>query len=89
MKETTETKELNRFSKQLTGAYDRPAARAMLLGAGLTDADLALPQVGIIGTGFEGNPCNMHLNELAGYVKEGVGSAQMVGLRSNTIGVSC
>ena len=88
MKETTETKELNRFSKQLTEAYDRPAARAMLFGAGLTESDLALPQVGIIGAGFEGNPCNMHLNELAGHVKEGVGSAQMVGLRSNTIGVS-
>jgi len=35
MKETQETKELNRISKHLTPAYDRPTARSMLLGTGL------------------------------------------------------
>ncbi len=94
MKENTETretkdaKELNRFSKHLTQAYDRPAARAMLLGAGLSESDLDRAQVGIISTGFEGNPCNMHLNRLASEAKEGVRSSDLVGLVSNTIGVS-
>ena len=70
--ETKETQGLNRFSKHLTQAYERPAARAMLLGAGLSESDLDLAQVGIVSTGYEGNPCNMHLNRLASEAKEGV-----------------
>jgi dihydroxy-acid dehydratase len=90
MKETTEsgTRELRRHSGELTGGYDHPAARAMLYGAGLTDSDMALPQVGVISAGYEGNPCNMHLNDLAANVKQGLGAARIVGLISNTIGVS-
>ena len=88
MTESNETKELNRFSKHLTQAYDRPAARAMLLGAGLSESDLNRAQVGIISTGYEGNPCNMHLNGLASEAKEGVRSSDLVALVSNTIGVS-
>jgi dihydroxy-acid dehydratase len=88
MTESNETKELNRFSKHLTQAYDRPAARAMLLGAGLSEPDLSRAQVGIISTGYEGNPCNMHLNGLASEAKEGVRSSDLVALVSNTIGVS-
>ncbi len=87
-KETKDSKELNRISKHVTQAYDRPAARAMLFGAGLSESDLNLAQVGIISTGYEGNPCNMHLNSLAGEVKAGVRSSDLVGFVSNTIGVS-
>ena len=79
---------LNRISRELTQRQDRPAARAMLFAAGLTEADLDRPQVGIVSSGFEGNPCNMHLNGLAATVKESVQSAEMVGFLSNTIGVS-
>ena len=86
---TTDAKtELNRFSRELTQSYDHPAARAMLLGAGLTEADLDRAQVGVISSGYEGNPCNMHLNRLAAAVKTGVQASDMVGFISNTIGVS-
>jgi dihydroxy-acid dehydratase len=60
----------------------------MYYGIGLTDADLAKPQVGIASMGYDGNTCNMHLNDLAAVVKKGVWDAQMVGLVFNTIGVS-
>ena len=79
---------LNRISRELTQRRDRPAARAMLFAAGLTEADLDRPQVGIVSSGFEGNPCNMHLNGLAAAVKESVQASEMVGFVSNTVGVS-
>lgn len=79
---------LNRISRELTQRRDRPAARAMLFAAGLTEADLDRPQVGVVSSGYEGNPCNMHLNGLAAAVKKSVQAAEMVGFVSNTIGVS-
>ena len=60
----------------------------MLYGVGLTDADMQKAQVGISSVWFEGNTCNMHLNQLSAKVKEGVDAAGLVGLRFNTIGVS-
>lgn len=80
--------ELNKYSKTLTQDTTQPAAQAMYYGIGLTDADLAKPQVGIASMGYDGNTCNMHLNDLAAVVKKGVWDAQMVGLIFNTIGVS-
>ncbi len=80
--------ELNKYSKTLTQDATQPAAQAMYYGIGLTDADLAKPQVGIASMGYDGNTCNMHLNDLAAVVKKGVWDAQMVGLVFNTIGVS-
>jgi dihydroxy-acid dehydratase len=80
--------ELNRYSKTLTQDTTQPAAQAMYYGIGLTDADLAKPQVGIASMGYDGNTCNMHLNDLAAVVKKGVWDANMVGLIFNTIGVS-
>ena len=80
--------ELNRYSKTLTQDATQPAAQAMYYGIGLTDADLAKPQVGIASMGYDGNTCNMHLNDLAAVVKKGVWDANMVGLIFNTIGVS-
>jgi dihydroxy-acid dehydratase len=59
----------------------------MLYGAGLTDADMKKAQVGISSVWYEGNTCNMHLNDLAAIVKEGVVGAGLAGLRFNTIGV--
>ena len=85
---STEIGGLNRHSRQLTQSYRHPAARAMLFGAGLSEADMSLAQVGIVSSGFEGNPCNMHLNDLAAEARNGVRSADMVGFVSNTIGVS-
>nr|WP_262899819.1 dihydroxy-acid dehydratase [Robertkochia marina] len=80
--------ELNKFSKCVTQDPTQPAAQAMLHALGLTDDDLKKPFVGIASTGYEGNPCNMHLNELATHVKKGVEGEDLVGLIFNTIGVS-
>src|SRR3954469_12183668 len=81
-------KELNKYSKSITQDVTQPAAQAMLYGIGLTEEDLKKPQVGIVSMGYDGNTCNMHLNDLARLVKEGVWDNEMVGLIFNTIGVS-
>lgn len=80
--------ELNKYSKVITQDDSQPAAQAMLYGIGLTDADLKKAQIGIVSTGYEGNTCNMHLNDLAKQVKKGVQQADLVGLIFHTIGVS-
>lgn len=85
---TEESTELNRFSKTFTQDPTQPAAQAMLYGIGLTDEDMEKAQVGIASMGYDGNTCNMHLNELAGIVKEGVWKENLVGLIFHTIGVS-
>lgn len=79
---------LNKYSRLYTQDDSLPAAQAMLIGSGLSEADLRKPFVGICSTGFEGNTCNMHLNGLADEVKRGVRAQGLVGLRFNTIGVS-
>ncbi|WP_163515073.1 dihydroxy-acid dehydratase [Gelidibacter japonicus] len=80
--------ELNKFSKTVTQDPTLPAAQAMLHAIGLTDEDLKKPFIGIASTGYEGNPCNMHLNDLAVHAKKGTENAGLVGLIFNTIGVS-
>lgn len=80
--------ELNKYSKTITQDPTQPAAQAMLYGIGLTDDDLAKAQVGIASMGYDGNTCNMHLNELAKVIKQGVWDNELVGLIFNTIGVS-
>ena len=80
--------ELNKYSKTITQDATQPAAQAMFYGIGLTDADLAKAQVGVVSMGYDGNTCNMHLNDLAKLVKQGIWDNDMVGLIFNTIGVS-
>ena len=80
--------ELNKYSKAVTQDPTQPAAQAMLHAIGLTDEDFKKPLIGIASTGYEGNPCNMHLNELSIDIKKGVESSNLVGLIFNTIGVS-
>ena len=79
---------LNKFSKAITQDPTQPAAQAMLHAIGLTRSDFEKPFVGIASTGYEGNPCNMHLNDLAKLVKSGTLKKDVVGLIFNTIGVS-
>ena len=81
-------KELNKYSKHVTQDPSQPAAQAMLHAIGLTRDDLKKPQVGIVSTGWEGNPCNMHLNDLAKDIKVGVNQQELIGLIYHTIGVS-
>ncbi|WP_281988117.1 dihydroxy-acid dehydratase [Aquimarina aggregata] len=79
---------INKYSKQVTQDDTQPAAQAMLHAIGLTEEDFEKPLVGIASTGYEGNPCNMHLNDLAKLVKKGILEEDVVGLIFNTIGVS-
>jgi dihydroxy-acid dehydratase len=80
--------EINKYSKVLTQDVTQPAAQAMLYGIGLKEADMCKAQVGIVSMGYDGNTCNMHLNDLAAIVKKSVWENDMVGLIFNTIGVS-
>jgi dihydroxy-acid dehydratase len=82
------SKKLNRYSARITEPRSQGASQAMLYGTGLTEADMAKAQVGIASVWWEGNTCNMHLNDLAAVVKQGVVGAGLVGMRFNTIGVS-
>ena len=79
---------LNRISRRITQPKSQGASQAMLYATGLTEADMDKGQIGIASCWYEGNSCNMHLNDLAAHVKEGVVAAQLVGMRFNTIGVS-
>ncbi|MEP2025118.1 MAG: dihydroxy-acid dehydratase [Reichenbachiella sp.] len=79
---------LNKYSKTITQDPSQPASQAQLYATGLSEEDLKKAQVGIVSTGFEGNPCNMHLNILSHQVKKGVREADLVGLIFHTIGVS-
>ena len=80
--------ELNKYSKAVTQDPTQPAAQAMLHAIGLTKEDFNKPLIGIASTGYEGNPCNMHLNDLAKLAKQGTLNMDVVGLIFNTIGVS-
>lgn len=79
---------LNKYSRTITQDPTLPASQAMLYGIGLSEHDLTKAQVGIVSTGFDGNTCNMHLNALAGEVKQAVWDQELVGLIFHTIGVS-
>lgn len=79
---------LNKYSQRVTQDETQPAAQAMLHAIGLTEEDLKKAQIGIVSTGWEGNPCNMHLNDLAKEIKVGVQQEELIGLIFHTIGVS-
>src|ERR1700712_40743 len=85
---TLEAVEINKYSKTFTQDPTQPAAQAMLYGIGLTDDDMQKAQVGVASMGYDGNTCNMHLNDLAKLVKQGIWSEDLVGLIFHTIGVS-
>jgi dihydroxy-acid dehydratase len=87
-KSTISKMELNKYSKTITQDETQPAAQAMLYGIGLTDADLKKAQVGVVSMGYDGNTCNMHLNDLAKLIKQGIWDNELVGLIFHTIGVS-
>ncbi|MGF1596517.1 MAG: dihydroxy-acid dehydratase [Acidimicrobiales bacterium] len=80
--------ELNRISSRITQPPSQGASQAMLFATGLTHDDLRKAQVGIAACWYDGNPCNMHLGDLADHVKRGVTEADLIGMRFNTIGVS-
>src|SRR5580765_6449132 len=69
------TRTLNKYSSQITQPKAQGASQAMLYATGMTEQDMAKPQVGISSIWYEGNPCNMHLLDLAAAVREGVAAA--------------
>ena len=79
---------LNKYSQAVTQDPTQPAAKAMLHAIGLSSEDLTKPFVGVASTGYEGNPCNMHLNDLYKKIKQSILKNNLVGLIFNTIGVS-
>ena len=78
----------NKFSRVVTKDDSQPAAQAMLHAIGLSEKDFDKPFIGIASTGYEGNPCNMHLNDLSVKIKNSISASEYVGLIFNTIGVS-
>lgn len=82
------TSVLNRYSRRITEPKSQGASQAMLMATGLSPEQLKQPQVGIASVWYEGNPCNMHLGDLAQHVKAGMDQQNLVGMRFNTIGVS-
>lgn len=82
------TRPLNEYSRHITQPKSQGGSQAMLYATGLTEQDMDRPQVGIASMWYEGNSCNMHLNDLAAEVRKGVVEAGLVGMRFNTIGVS-
>ncbi len=83
-----EMRPLNTYSRKITQDSSQPGSQAMLYALGLTPEDLKKPFVGIGSTGYEGNPCNMHLNGLSADIRDRIREENMVGLVFNTIGVS-
>lgn len=79
---------INKFSKKITQDESLPAAQAMLYAIGMKENDMKKAQVGIVSTGYQGNPCNMHLNGLSDRIKEGIDQTGLLGLIFHTIGVS-
>ena len=79
---------LNKYSKVITKKGSQPAAQAMLHAIGLKGNDFNKPFIGIASTGYEGNPCNMHLNDLSLQIKNKINRDLAVPLIFNTIGIS-
>lgn len=82
------SKKLNKFSARLTESQSQVGSKAMLYATGLSEDDMKKPQVGIASTGWDGNPCNMHLNDLAAVAKKSVWENELVGFMFHSIGVS-
>ena len=82
------SEKLNKFSSTITEKKSQGASQAMLYGIGMTEEDMKKPLIGVASTGWDGNPCNMHLNGLAADIKNSVNGQDMVGLTFHTIGVS-
>ena len=76
---------INKFSSRITQPKSQGASQAMLYATGMTREDMDKAEVGISSVWWEGNPCNMHLNDLAAMVKEGVEEAGLISMRFNTM----
>ncbi|WP_185877431.1 dihydroxy-acid dehydratase [Blattabacterium cuenoti] len=81
-------KKINNFSKKITENTELPAAHSMLYAIGMKDSDFYKAQIGIVSNWYEGNPCNIHLNQLSKIVKKSMSNNNLIGFQINTIGIS-
>lgn len=88
LKRLFSSKKINVYSSRITEPKSQGASQAMLYATGLEEKDMKKPQIGISSMWWEGNPCNMHLLELANDIKKSIQKENLVGFRFNTIGVS-
>lgn len=79
---------LKKHSWEISQNEEHPAGKAMLYATGMSDKQMNQPFVGVASCGYESNPCNMHLNDLAGLIKEASATYGLTGLVFNTIGIS-
>jgi dihydroxy-acid dehydratase len=75
-------------SRVMIDGANRAPARAMMRGAGYTDADFARPLVGVAHSWIEIMPCTIHLRRIAEWVKEGIREAGGTPVECNTIAIS-
>src|ERR1051326_8638911 len=75
-------------STDVTEGYERAPARSMLRAVGFTDEDFSRPQIGVASSWNEVTPCNLALDTLADWGKEGVSPAGGKPVEFVTIAVS-
>ncbi len=75
-------------SDTVTRGPSRAAARSYLRATGLNDADFERPLIAVVNSWSTVTPCNMHLDKLAGPVRDGIRAAGGVPIDFNTVVVS-
>jgi dihydroxy-acid dehydratase len=75
-------------SRAVYEGYERAPARSYMRAMGLTDDDINKPLVGVVSAWNETSPCNVHLNRIAGWAKEGVTEAGGTPREFTTIAVT-
>ncbi|WP_026867492.1 dihydroxy-acid dehydratase [Jeotgalicoccus marinus] len=84
----TEKKDIRIRSHVYSESNVKAPNRAMLRAVGFTDESFEKPQIGVVSNWAETTPCNIHLNDLAKFAKEGVAEAGGVPIQFNTITVA-
>lgn len=84
---TTTKRELASDAVYRTG-YSRAPARSYMRAMGLSDEDIAKPIIGVASSWNEATPCNIALNRMAGWAKQGVSAGGGTAREFTTIAVT-
>src|SRR5438128_8480572 len=76
------------FSSIVVDGPERAASRAMLYAVGFKKEDFRKPQIGVASTWSMVTPCNMHIDQLAVSVAQGINEAGGKAVVFNTITIS-
>jgi dihydroxy-acid dehydratase len=76
------------YSSIVVDGVERAAGRAMLYATGFTKEDFKKSQIGVASTWSMVTPCNMHIDQLAVHVAQGVNEAGGKAVVFNTITIS-